>query len=503
MQRELLFSASHDPGEVFAALSARYSVLADSATSERWVCLDTADWRLHRAGLALRDRQRGSRGELVLSADGRQIAAPSRAANWPRRVDRLAPSAVRDRVAAAAGVRALLPMAAVDSRAMRLRLLDDAQKTRVRVDVEQQRLSGPPRAPLPLRVVLSPLRGYERDALRCAELLTTSMAVLDAPSSDITAALAAAGLRPGVAGRPAAPVDPCAPAAHTVAVLLGEHLDVIDASRHGVLDDVDIEFLHDMRTAIRASRSLLSLAGDVLPGPTPERIAAELAWLGRLTAPVRDLDVLLPLLAAEPGADELLAPLRLYLSRRRASALRRLRTGLRSERGVALSRSWRAALDSIVAADLPGPDTATVAAERAGRAYRRVRREAGPVTMATPADDLHRLRKRCKRLRYLLEGFAPALDPDAGRLLLAPTKKLLDCLGEVQDCDVQHRALSAAAAHLASRGGPVETLLATGVVRDRVTVRGAQARQQLPERIERLCGPTARRDARDLALRTR
>jgi CHAD domain-containing protein len=44
---------------------------------------------------------------------------------------------------------------------------------------------------------------------------------------------------------------------------------------------------------VRRSRSILKLAGDVLPRDLAARFQPEFKWLGDLTTPVRDLDVYL------------------------------------------------------------------------------------------------------------------------------------------------------------------------------------------------------------------
>src|SRR3954471_24760596 len=107
---ELMFAESTDAGQVFAALSERYLVRAEPATSGRWTCLDTADWRLHKNGMTLRDARQGHRAAQLLLTAGKQsaITGPSFAGKWPRRADTLPPSAVRARVEPAAGIRALL-----------------------------------------------------------------------------------------------------------------------------------------------------------------------------------------------------------------------------------------------------------------------------------------------------------------------------------------------------------------------------------------------------------
>ena len=57
--------------------------------------------------------------------------------------------------------------------------------------------------------------------------------------------------------------------------------------------DIDTEFLHDLRVAVRRTRSALKLAGDALPAGLAARFSPEFKWLGDLTTPTRDLDVYL------------------------------------------------------------------------------------------------------------------------------------------------------------------------------------------------------------------
>ena len=83
------------------------------------------------------------------------------------------------------------------------------------------------------------------------------------------------------------------PAAAAVAAVLTALLDTLEANVPGTIRDIDTEFLHDLRVAVRRTRSALKLAGDVLPGGWPRRFRPEFKWLGDLTTPTRDLDVYL------------------------------------------------------------------------------------------------------------------------------------------------------------------------------------------------------------------
>ena len=55
------------------------------------------------------------------------------------------------------------------------------------------------------------------------------------------------------------------PARLALRTVLLNLLDTLQANVPGTLRDIDTEFLHDLRVAVRRTRSALKLAGDVLP----------------------------------------------------------------------------------------------------------------------------------------------------------------------------------------------------------------------------------------------
>jgi CHAD domain-containing protein len=182
------------------------------------------------------------------------------------------------------------------------------------------------------------------------------------------------------------------------------------------------------------------------------------------------------------GLDDL-DPLVRHLTRRRAQAVRAVRAGLRSERGVRLSADWRAALEVLASAPTPGLTTRDLAAEHAQSAYRRIVKAAAPVDEQTPADHLHRLRRRGKKMRYLLDGYQSVYSPGPHRAVLSALKRLQDCLGEIQDSDVQRRQLADIATTLSAGGVPVATVLAMGALRDRNATRDGAARAELQQHL--------------------
>jgi CHAD domain-containing protein len=293
------------------------------------------------------------------------------------------------------------------------------------------------------------------------------------------------------------------PAARALAQILTALLDAMEANVPGTLGDIDTEFLHDLRIAVRWTRSALKLCGDALPGGLASQYGPEFRWLGDITTPTRDLDVFLlgyPAMAASlVGAEpEELIPFRDHLARSRAAAYRRLVTGLRSARFARLRTSWRAALADV----RPGrrPAVAQLADAKITAAHRKALRAGSRITPASPSESLHDLRKRCKELRYLVEMFGSLHDPAQRWQAVRELKALQDCLGEFQDAEVQRTEIRAFAAQMmAERTAPAETLLAMGEIAASLADAQATARAKFDGRFTDFAGPVSQRRIAALA----
>jgi hypothetical protein len=210
-------------------------------------------------------------------------------------------------------------------------------------------LRAPGGAALPARLTLTEVRGYAAPARRAARLLVAGGATLSRQTA-LDAALSAAGRHPlDYSGRVDVTLRPAMPGAEAVRAILLQQLDNLEANVDGVLHDTDTEFLHDLRIAVRRTRSGLKLLGDVLPGELTLRFASEFRWLGDMTTPLRDLDV--HLMSLPPMAKQLAAadpadlqPFLAYLERRRIIERRKLSRVLRSARFAATVGDWRKAL---------------------------------------------------------------------------------------------------------------------------------------------------------------
>ena len=497
-----------------AELSTAFTVSGgDRPAKARRIWLDTFDWRLYRAGLTLQQVTCWNTTELVLTGrDGEHLTAvlgrppkapqtPARPAarpsarlpHWPALIEALPDGPLKDRLTPVIANRALLAVVSGTSQTSELRLLNEDQKTVARLHLDA--LTIPGHEPLPARLSVGEVRGYQPAARRARHLLTAVTGGISAGhQAPLDTALAAAGRpAPDYTGKVDVKLRPAMPGREAVSALLLQQLDTLEANVDGVLHDTDTEFLHDLRIAVRRTRTVLKLLGDQLPGELTLRFASEFRWLGDITTPLRDLDVQLEelpsraagLVAAQP-AD--LEPFRVYLTRRRTVARRALNRGLRSDRFATVLGDWRKALLVPKAGRRgpAGPQAADLAADRTRRAYNKVIRLGAAITDDSPAESLHTLRKRCKELRYVLEFFATLHQPQAQRAMVSDLKRLQDCLGEFQDSEVQQYEIqSLAAAMLARQAAPAPTLLAMGELAGQLGLRQGQARAEFAGRAGR------------------
>jgi CHAD domain-containing protein len=475
---------------------------------------------LHKAGLTLEYLPARGGSELRLSGRGAGQGAAQLVTGWqasrPQPATALAGGPVGVRIAGLVAPRALIPIVTTSTLTTAYRLMNEDGKTVAKLLIERPSLVSPqpgqgagPRQPVPLppRLTIAEVRGYQGQARRATRLVAAVPGVMPATAPLSADALAALGRRPGdYSNKVDAAITAGMPAAGAAAAILLRLLDTVEANVPGTLADIDPEFLHDLRVSVRRTRSALKLFGDAL-GLAAEELAffaAEFKWVGDLTTPTRDLDVHLldfeetarGLAAAKPDD---LEPFRVYLEQRRRKEFRALTRGLRSARFTSLTRQWRAQLAEIQQ-DSAGPargsrtrsgqprkaaggTAGSLATERTRVAFAKVARRGAAITGDSPAEALHDLRKRCKELRYALEFFAPLHNPADYAKVVGDLKRLQDCLGEFQDTQVQIGEIRAlAAAMLAAREAPAVTLLAMGEITAGLAARQRAARADFERR---------------------
>ena len=358
---------------VRAAFAPRFTVApAGRPHTVQLTWLDTFDWRLHRAGLTLLHSVGSRLSDYTLTSDaGEQFTVSAKGLRWPALTDTLPPGPLRARLRPVTWVRALMPTVRASSTMRQLRVLNADDKTIAWLTVNDFSLADPGAASLPPRLSVTAVRGYQAQTDLVIRCLTAAGAVTPTPLSPLGSVLAAAGRQPGdYSGKIDVKLTPEMPARCAMQAVLLQLLNTLEANVPGTVRDTDTEFLHDLRVAVRRSRSAIKLCGDVLAAGVPEAFGGEFKWLGDVTTPIRDLDVYLlgydamagRLLSATPAE---LAPFHDHLARRREIEQRELARALRSRRFLAMTRAWRDALTG------PAPHRGITAARLAADRIRR------------------------------------------------------------------------------------------------------------------------------------
>lgn len=269
--------------------------------------------------------------------------------------------------------------------------------------------------------------------------------------------------------------DPPALAAHdtleqAARKVVARHLRRLRQCDPGTREGADPEALHDMRVAVRRLRAAVRAFADGIPAATRSRMTEELRWLGQALGRVRDVDVQLENVrtfaaGAPPGHRGGLQPYVEYLEREREARRAVMLAELDSQRYCRLVLLLEGFAEGPARSRSPGAREPVASAGRRAlkKAFRRLLKRGAKVQAGAPApEDLHALRIRAKRVRYLLE-FLRDLTGKPGRRLVRQLTRLQDLLGAYHDAVVAAEFVRAFVEGPGKDAGPA-TLLALGAL---------------------------------------
>jgi triphosphatase len=496
-----------DEGGTVTALARTPRRLTDSY-------LDTADWRIARAGFVVRTRRRGRHDEITLK-DSR----PAEGSGLRQRLEVtevLPPSGpsglgsdgpVGRRLRAIVGAHPLREVLQVRTRrrpfALRVGGIDAAE---IALD-DTVIVVGNGQRPMQLRRVEVEVQPEWLTALEpIVDQLRSSCGLQPAGLSKFEAGLLALGQDiPGAPDLGSTAISEDSTIGELAYAVLRRQVTVLREKEPGTRLGEDIEELHDMRVATRRLRAALALFSNVLP-VRAQTFRQELGWLARVLGAVRDLDVQIEglddmvaetagLSALLPSIDhDPLGELAALLEREREAARASMLEALDSVRWERLAKGLAAMVQQgparrSVATRVPAvvalPDLVESRHSAVAKAGTRAKKS-GVVA------DFHRVRIRAKRLRYALEFSADVYGGRTNRFV-RQLSALQEELGRMQDAEVACLRLAELAAGR-DRLSPATIFLMGGVAEnhrrqvDRL-VRG------LPRQVGRIKG----REWRDLS----
>jgi len=463
--------AGYDIQRSIGLLDDLYSIKKGPEESERISFYDTFDWRLFNKSLVL--YQAGSRLCLRQLTRNNNIYS-IHITSMPVFIRDLPKSRLREHLTSIIETRALLKLFEMQSLSTSYSLLNQDEKTVLRLVHEEIRyLTGKHKAAPMNYVWVNPIRGYPGHARKIAGRLKDSG--LEASDKDdiYLKGLKAAGKGPGdYSTKIDIQLNPDTPSDNATKSILISLLGIIRTNEAEIEKDLDTEFVHDFRVAVRRTRSALSQIKYLFPSKVTARFKKDFSFVGKLSNELRDLDVYL-LKEDEykskipPALRDHINPLFEYLRKKRSKAFQTFIQGLKSPRYANIIKDWEAFLNSSqpAAADAKnaGVPIIDLARHSIHKKYRSVIKAGHRILKNNDDKKLHVLRIQCKKLRYLMEFFSSLFPPKKIKTLIAQLKKLQDNLGEFNDLRVQEEYLLNIARELPLTNGRLNnTLMAIG-----------------------------------------
>ncbi len=463
---------------------------------------DTFDWRLYRKKY-LFDRTKHT-WHLIQYDTGERIAIFKDADPSPRLfAHSFSNDPLKSIMKETLGGRRLLPLVTFDVQSQRVRILNADQKTVAHIEIATR--TGPVNGEFFNTVTLRGVRGYAAIPKKIMGSLRR-WGIVDPvpPLFFFTHGVEIQGRSPGdYTAKFSIELDPAISTRLAAVAIFRQLLTTMRKNEEGIAKDIDPEFLHDFRVAMRRTRSGLSQMQGALPPKITKKIQNELADLGKITGPTRDLDVYLlyvqGYMARLPG--ELREGMTVFftdMSDRRRQEWEKMVKALKSSRYQRIIGDWQAYLDGDVTNDPSRHSQRPVAVYARKIIYRRFKRiikKGCVIGPDSPDADLHRLRIQCKKLRYSLEFFTSLFPAGGVAEGIRQLKRLQSHLGDFNDISVQQNMLQAYLA--AVKPGSKRNLKLTAAIGGLLTVH-SQEKRGIRKRFTTVFGEFSRSKNRNL-----
>jgi CHAD domain-containing protein len=463
---------------------------------------DTDDWRIYRAGFALRIRSEDGKSEATLKslrsnsaemADRRELSEKLDS-NESESIAHLK-GPVGTRVHAVSGAHPLQPLFEVHTSRQRYAVHaanDEHQLGEIALDETViSRPHGQPQTSMQ-RVEVEALTDAHEPLQTLVKALRNDCSLQSASDSKYSQGLKSVGLAPA----PAPEFEPTAVDAsmridEVALANLRRYLSAWHLHEPGARLGDDPEELHDLRVAGRRLDAIMRQFGAYLPASLV-RTRPTLKKVLRALGEARDLDV--ALLELEAFSRELreadqanIEPLKQHLSSERARARTKMLTTLDSS---AVQKEFEKLTLALATpsntAETPQAPALNAVPELIRTRYKKVRKGANRLAPDSSMEAYHAVRGRVKKLRYALETVAVIFGKPASEMVRS-LHRWQEKLGMQQDADVAGRRLQALAA-VPPKGLPPETLFLMGRLAAHYADQARKARKRHPRAYRKVRG---------------
>jgi CHAD domain-containing protein len=343
--------------------------------------------------------------------------------------------------------RALLLMAEIKKGVQAYRLLNEDHKTILKINIETNEAKTA--AMNFTLLIVSPVRGYHRDLQNFLQYVQ-SYDFRSVNQDSLTLFMSMLNKTPGdYSTKINIKLTPSMPVREALINTLIQLLNIMKQNEPRIIADIDTEFLHDFRVALRRSRSLLNQLEGIFPDKITTRFKNDLRYIASLSNRLRDLDVYLLKKTEYENKlpdylKESLQPLFIFLAQQRQQELATLVTAMKSRKYLAKWKNWEEYLINKNINDLAENSTKPVnelANAFIYKKYKKILKLGHKVNNRTPDSELHILRIEGKKLRYLLEFFSSLYPASEISTLIHQLKTVQDILGNYNDLSTQQNDL--------------------------------------------------------------
>ncbi len=432
------------PLEIIARISEVFKVEKETSEDGIEICFDTFDGRLYKSGLCLTKKDDSytlSESPYLKPLTSITVRPKRNFSFWQD----FPAGEFQNKLKKLIGIRALIPLVTLDFKDQVFGIFNKDEKTVARLTFREVKPVSSGKATG--FVYLSSVRGYDKEYKGVKDVLLKT-----GVRSDDKDALPDPLLAPGVSytGKLNVKLSPNMTTQRAVVKILRDLINTIRQNEEGIIKDVDTEFLHDLRVAVRRTRSLFSQVKSVFSQEITDRAKREFSTLGKKTNKLRDLDVYLlkkkdyiNMLPSDlrPGIE----PVFRRIETERKEEQKKLARYLNSPSYKKIIVFWDNFLEDQDLEGFMSHNSAVPAADTAKRSilkrYKKITEHGGTINDQTPDPDIHSLRIECKKLRYLLEFFSSLFAKKEITLMIDHLKKLQDNLGDFNDLYVQQESL--------------------------------------------------------------
>jgi len=477
----------------------------ESVRKDKYVYFDTFDWRLYREGYHL--YLFGERFALY-NFRTNEMEITENAENLKGKDISVHNSSLFGQIKRITGIREPLRQLDLRRTRYRYRLLNNENKSIAYLQIDQDRVKterGYKKVDQILQI--TPLRGYVEEVQPLLKKLS-DLGFVAFKEDRLKINLESCGKHPATySGKIWINLVPQMPAERAMKQIYLHLLELMRKNEHGIIDDIDTEFLHDYRVSVRRTRSGIGQIKNVLDPQIIEKTKKNYSFLGKATNKLRDLDVYL---LSENDYKRMvpdhlrkhLDPFFNDLKKNRRKELKNLIAHFTTPGYKKTLHAWENYLrredDSKIS---DGSHTPIIdIARRVIQKKNKKMLQLGKNILDTSSDELmHRLRIEAKKLRYLLEFFSSLFEQDKMHELLRKLRQLQDNLGEHNDLVLQQRYLEESAGLMTEKGLPaVKTILAMGILIGKLNEKETHVKRAFAKIFKRYAAKNTQKEFRSL-----